>query len=77
VKGVRSLDHQHSKSIPDHLQVVVCGDEVQNGKPAHDVFTEAGKKLSVDPSKILVIEDAPSGIQVSLSLHGCAAHYMF
>jgi HAD superfamily hydrolase (TIGR01509 family) len=49
------------------LQVVVCGDEVENGKPAHDVFTEAGKGLKVDPSKILVIEDAPSGIQVPLS----------
>jgi hypothetical protein len=45
-------------------QVVVCGDEVTNGKPDPEIFMKAAKQLGVGPEECLVIEDAPSGIQV-------------
>lgn len=46
------------------LQVVVCGDEVAHGKPEPEIFIKAAKQLGVAPEECLVIEDAPSGIQV-------------
>ena len=42
--------------------IVVRGDQVPNGKPAPDVFVEAGRQLGVTPDRCVVFEDAPMGI---------------
>ncbi len=42
--------------------VVVRGDQVARGKPAPDVFVEAGRRLDVAPGRCLVFEDAAMGI---------------
>ncbi len=51
VSGLGELFHQ-----------VVCGDDVNHGKPAPDVFLLAASRLEVEPSRALVIEDAHVGI---------------
>ena len=38
--------------------------QVENGKPAPDVFTATAAAAGVPPSQCLVIEDAPAGVQV-------------
>ncbi len=38
------------------------GDEVENGKPAPDLFLLAAERLGVPPSGCLVFEDAPAGV---------------
>lgn len=43
----------------------VCGDEVGRGKPYPDVFLEAARLMGAQPCECLVIEDAPSGVEVS------------
>lgn len=42
--------------------VVVRGDQVPRGKPAPDVFIEAGRQLGVPAAECLVFEDAPLGV---------------
>ena len=48
--------------LGDLLQAIVSGEEVAHGKPAPDIFLTAARKLSIEPSCCLVIEDAPAGV---------------
>lgn len=49
-------------ALPHSFSIIVRGDEVARGKPAPDVFIEAGRRLDVAPADCLVFEDAPMGI---------------
>jgi beta-phosphoglucomutase-like phosphatase (HAD superfamily) len=42
--------------------IVVSSDEVARGKPAPDVYLEAARRLGVDPSRCLVVEDSMNGV---------------
>ncbi|XXG42715.1 hypothetical protein AAC387_Pa01g2923 [Persea americana] len=46
----------------DYFSVIIGGDEVRMGKPSPEIFLEAAKKLHVEPSKCLVIEDSLTGV---------------
>ena len=48
--------------IRDAFDVVVCGDDVTNGKPDPEIYLKAADRLGVDPARSLAIEDAPAGI---------------
>ena len=48
--------------IRDALDVLVCGDEIQKGKPDPEIFLVAANKLNAQPCQCYVIEDAQSGI---------------
>jgi beta-phosphoglucomutase len=41
---------------------VITGEDVQNKKPAPDIFLYAGEKLLVNPAECVVIEDAVNGL---------------
>lgn len=45
--------------------VLVTADDVAHGKPAPDPFLEAARRLGVDPTRCLVVEDAPQGLQAA------------
>lgn len=51
--------------------VLVTADDVANGKPAPDPFLLAASRLGVDPTRCLVVEDAPMGLQAARAA-GCA-----
>lgn len=51
--------------------VLVTADDVRHGKPAPDPFLEAARRLGVDPTRCLVVEDAPAGLQAARAA-GCA-----
>lgn len=48
-----------------HFEAIVSGEEVQNSKPAPDVFLLAAQKLGVAPARCLVFEDAVLGVQAA------------
>ncbi len=61
--------HEVHKTLPDEIyglfDAVVCGCDVQNGKPHPEPYRTALKKLKLKPSQAVVIENAPFGIQSS------------
>lgn len=54
-----------NNGILNFFDDVICGDEVQHGKPAPDVFLNACQKLQVKPEEALVLEDSEAGIQAA------------
>jgi HAD superfamily hydrolase (TIGR01509 family) len=46
---------------------IYSGEQVENGKPAPDLFLHAASKLSVEPSRSLVIEDSANGVKAGLA----------
>ena len=51
--------------------ILVTADDVTRGKPAPDPYLEAAAQLGVEPSRCLVVEDAPAGL-TSARDAGCA-----
>ena len=47
------------------FDVIVCGDDVPNGKPAPDVFLAAAERLGVPAGRCVVLEDSDAGIQAA------------
>lgn len=47
----------------DVLEVRCTGDDEVKGKPAPDVYLTAARRLGVDPTKCLGLEDSPRGAQ--------------
>ena len=47
--------------MPD-LSVIVCGDEIEHGKPAPDIYLKTAARLGVDPGECLVFEDSGPGL---------------
>lgn len=49
-------------NIIDYFNYIICGDEVEKGKPDPEGFAKASKMLAIEPEYCLVLEDAESGI---------------
>jgi len=45
------------------IDAMVSADEVKKGKPDPDVFLAAAAAVSVPPSRCVVVEDAPAGVE--------------
>lgn len=52
-----------SKNFQGYFDVVVTGDDVVCGKPNPEPYEVATKKLKLDEDEILVVENAPFGIE--------------
>jgi HAD superfamily hydrolase (TIGR01509 family) len=53
------------------FQAIVCGDEVEHGKPHPEPYLRAAALLRVDPADCLVIEDSVLGVTAGVSA-GCS-----
>jgi HAD superfamily hydrolase (TIGR01509 family) len=66
------IDHVLELSgLAQYFKVTVSSEEVERGKPAPDVYLEAARRLRVEPSQSVAIEDSASGIR---SAHAAGMH---
>ncbi|MBQ5558760.1 MAG: HAD family phosphatase [Lachnospiraceae bacterium] len=54
----------------DYFDAIVCGSMIENGKPEPDIYLEAAKRLDLNPSVCVALEDSPNGI-LSAYRAGC------
>lgn len=55
--------HLKEMGIYGFMTASVCGPEVENGKPAPDIFLKAAELLGADPKDCFVFEDSENGIR--------------
>lgn len=64
----KSVEHHLNEvKATDIFDAIVAGNEVENGKPAPDVFLVTAKKMGVNPETCFVFEDSPHGIKAGFS----------
>jgi HAD superfamily hydrolase (TIGR01509 family) len=51
--------------VADEFDVTVSSEEVDRGKPSPDVYLEAARRLGVEPSSCVAVEDSASGIRAA------------
>ena len=55
------------KWLKESFDAIVCGDDVEKGKPSPDIFLKAAKEIDVEPENCFVVEDSPAGIRAAFS----------
>ncbi len=49
----------------EYFDAIVTGEEVDNSKPAPDIFLKAALRLGIDPAECIVVEDGPVGVSAA------------
>jgi HAD superfamily hydrolase (TIGR01509 family) len=61
----RAEENIKSCNLMNRFNCIVCGDEVERGKPEPDIFLLAAKKLGCQPAECIVLEDSENGIKAA------------
>ena len=61
VTALRQVD------ILERFEFLVCGEDVERGKPAPDIYMKAAEKLGVPPHQILALEDSHTGSRAAVA----------
>lgn len=48
-----------------YFDTIVTGNEIENSKPAPDIFLKAAERLGLQPDECVVVEDGPIGVQAA------------
>lgn len=64
-KRERAMLQLKKYNIEEVFDVIICGDEITNGKPEPEIFLKAAEKLSINPVNCIVIEDSSAGIKAA------------
>lgn len=51
--------------LEKYFSRIVTGDDVENSKPAPDIFIEAARLLNIKPDNCIVVEDSQNGVEAS------------
>lgn len=60
----------HHDRIFQHMKTIVTGEMVDRPKPKPDIYLEAARRMRVDPTECLVVEDSVAGCQAGKAA-GC------
>src|SRR5690349_13284782 len=63
VRSVASLRISHTR-LPAP-PVLVCADEISRGKPHPEGYLTAARRLGIEPTGCVVVEDAPAGLEAA------------
>jgi HAD superfamily hydrolase (TIGR01509 family) len=63
--SARTWGTLHRLGLDQKFAVVVTGDDVDAGKPDPQVYNLAAQGMNLSPEKLLVLEDAPCGVQAA------------
>ncbi|MBR6044713.1 MAG: HAD family phosphatase [Ruminococcus sp.] len=58
----RTGKYLRSVGVYDRFDDYICGNMVENGKPAPDIYINACKRLGLDPQECIALEDSPNGV---------------
>ncbi|MDO9425207.1 MAG: HAD-IA family hydrolase [Methylobacterium sp.] len=64
---MRMVDLDRRETMFDAFAVTVCGRDLRHGKPDPEIFLLAAAELGIDPTRCIVVEDAPAGIAAALA----------
>ncbi len=62
-----ALHFVNALGLEQTLDVVLAREDVENGKPAPDIYLLAAEKLGVEPQDCVVIEDSPNGVRAGVA----------
>ncbi len=48
--------------LSDHFDHIIAGDEVENAKPAPDIYVALARALGAEPEDCVALEDSPTGV---------------
>ncbi len=57
----------NAAGIIQFFVTVTGGDQVQNSKPAPDIFLHAAKSIQADPRRCLALEDSENGVRAAVA----------
>ena len=57
--------HLEKMGITDFFAASVCGTEIENGKPAPDIFLKTAELMGADPKDCYVFEDSENGVRAA------------
>lgn len=69
---VRTTEYLRNIGAAEYFSAVICGDMVETGKPAPDIYLTAARELGLPPQECAAFEDSPNGIKAAYSA-GCHA----
>lgn len=63
----RAVKYLEFANIKDKFDIIVCGNEVNKGKPEPDIFLKAANMLNCCVEECIVLEDSENGIKAAAS----------
>lgn len=67
----RAIRRLTNAGIDQYFRTIVTSEDVEEGKPAPDIFLEASRRLNVDPLRCVVFEDSFVGVEAAFAAGMC------
>lgn len=64
-----ALYYLERAGLTDRFDQIICGDMIQNMKPAPDIYVKTCAMLNVEPQACLVLEDSAIGVTAAWQAH--------